>query len=164
MTDTTVTAAAPTATPTFFTTLSADFQWFEEDVIELIQNIGAGAEVLTTDITSALSWLGSHIGDIAATITAVQSSVASLSAAGVTIPTALTSGIAAINSAVTGVNEALSNQAVTAGAGSALSIGYQAVKTLQITAASAAQVAASIQATTAPTTVAPATASPAAAG
>lgn len=161
MTDTTVTTAAPStvATPTSFTAkLSADFTWLESDVVSLIQNIGAGLEVVADDITGGLTWLGSHLGVISGTIQAVQVAEASLNSAGVPLPSVLVNGINAINNAVTGVNEALTNQAVAANGGQALTLGYQAAKTLQIAAASAAAVASGITASlTAPVaTVTPA--------
>lgn len=158
----TPTSAAAAANPvnTFFATISADFQWLEADVISVIQNIGADIEVAAEDITGALTWLGTHIGDIATTVAAVQSSVVALNAAGVPIPAALTAGIADMNNAVTGVNDALTNQAVATGAGKALTDGYQATKTLQVAAATAAGLAAAIQAATVPA----AAANPAAAG
>jgi hypothetical protein len=155
-TDTTPTAAAtaPTVALTgldaFFASLKADWQVLEADVISVIQNIGADVEVAAEDITYCLSWLGSHIGDIATTVTAVQSSVAALTAVGVPIPASLSAGISQINQAVAGVNEALGNQAVTANPGGALSAGYNATKALQVAAASAAAIAATIQAATAP--------------
>jgi hypothetical protein len=161
MTDTTKTAAAPAAaTPainTFFANLAADWQFVEEDAIAIIQNIGAGVEVLAADIAQGLGWLGSHIGQVAATVTAVQASVNSLTAAGVPIPISLVNGLNSINQAVAGVNEALNNQAVSTDASTALQKGYSATKALQVAAASAAAIAAAVQAATAP-------AAPAAAG
>lgn len=147
-----MTAATTTTNPIdqFFAKVSQDFQIFEEDVILVIQNIGAGIEVAAEDIQQSLGWLGTHIGQISASVTAVQSTLTSLNAAGVAIPTSLTNGIAEMNSAVNGVNEALNNQAITANGGQALTVGYQATKTLQIAAAGAAAIAASIQAATAP--------------
>lgn len=151
MTDTTVTAAAPAvATNSVFATISSDFQWLEADVISMIQNIGAGIEVAAADIASGLGWLGSHIGQIATTVSAVQSSVIALNAAGIPIPAALTAGIADMNNAVAGVNAALTNQAIDASSGKALTEGYQATKALQIAAAGAAGLSAAIQAATAP--------------
>jgi hypothetical protein len=159
MTDTTVTTAAPAAgtaaTPvatinTFFAELSSDFQWLEEDVIAVIQNIGAGVDVAVNDVVSGLSWLGSHIGAISTGITAVQNSVTSLTALGLPIPPNLENGIAEINSAVSGVNDALNDTAVAANPSTALTAGYQAAKALQIAVASAAAISASIKAATAP--------------
>ena len=147
MTDTT----APTnAINTFFSSLKADWQVFEEDVISVIQNIGAGIEVAAEDLQYSLSWLGSHIGEIANTVTAVQNSANSLTAAGIILPPSLVSGISQINLAVAGVNSALNNQAVTADAATALKDGYSATKALQVAAASAASIAAAVQAATAP--------------
>ena len=147
MTDTT----APTnAINTFFSSLEADWQVFEEDVISVIQNIGAGIEVAAEDLQYSLSWLGSHIGEIANTVTAVQNSANSLTAAGIILPPSLVSGISQINQAVAGVNSALNNQAVTADAATALKDGYSATKALQVAAASAASIAAAVQAATAP--------------
>jgi hypothetical protein len=157
MTDTTQAApAAPTnAINTFFANLKTDFQILEEDVISVIQNIGAGIEVAAADITYCLSWLGNHLGQVATTMTAVQNSITTLQAAGVTIPQSLTNAVAQINAAAIGVNEALNNQAVDANPSKALSTGYQATKILQIAAASGASIAAAIQATVAPTPAAP---------
>ena len=152
MTDTTATppVAATSTIDTFFSSLKADWQVFEEDVIAVIQNIGAGIEVAAEDLQYSLSWLGSHIGDIAATVTAVQNSANSLTAAGVILPPSLVSGISQINQAVAGVNSALNNQAVTSDAATALKDGYSATKALQVAAASAASIAAAVQAATAP--------------
>lgn len=151
MTDTTVTT--PTATTDFL-------QWLEGDVIAIVQKIEAGFEVFAEDLTGALTWLGGHIGEIATTVTAVQSVETSLNAAGIPIPTSLANGITAINNAVTGVNEALSNQAVAANPSQALQVGYQATKALQIAAAGAAQIASNIAATPATAAASPAPAAP----
>lgn len=134
---TTSTVTTPAAT-------TSVLQWLEGDVIALIQDVEAGVEVIAEDLTGGLSWLGSHIGEIATTITAVQGVETQLNAAGIPIPSALASGISAINSAVTGVNAALTGQAIASNAGQALSVGYQATKALQIAAAGAAQIAATL--------------------
>jgi hypothetical protein len=148
MTDTTVTAAAPaspiSAIDTFFTNIKNDWQVFEGDVIAVCQNIEAGIVVAAEDLTYSLSWLGSHIGQIAQTVSAVQASVSALSAAGVPIPASLAAGIAQVNDAVAGVNAALNNQAVAADASTALTDGYKATKALQVAAASAAGLAAAV--------------------
>jgi hypothetical protein len=159
MTDTTTTAAAaaPTAAApvsalnAFFASLKADWEVLEQDVISVIQNIGADVEVAAEDLTYCLSWLGSHIGQVAQTVQAVQSSVTALSAAGVPIPASLASGITQLNDAVAGVN-----QAVAANASTALTDGYDATKTLQSVAAQVAVIAASVSAVTAPPTATPA--------
>ena len=155
MTDTTQAAATPAPAPanalaTFFSHITADWQIFEGDVISVCQNIEAGVEVLAEDLQYCLSWLGSHIGEVAQTVQAVQGSVNALSAAGIAIPPALTSGVQALNDAVAGVNAALSNDAVAANASTALTDGYKATKALQVAAASAAGLAAAIQSTVAP--------------
>lgn len=161
-TTTVATASAPVSTiDTFFANLKADWQVVEQDVISVVQNIGAGIEVAAEDLTYCLSWLGSHIGQVAQTVTAVQSSVTALSAAGIPIPASLASGITQLNDAVAGVNTALSNQAVSTNASSALSAGYNATKSLQAVAAQVAVIAASVNAVTSPTVAAP-TATPAA--
>ena len=152
---TTATAAAPSsALNSFFASLKADWQVVEEDVISVIQNLGAGIEVAAEDLTYCLSWLGSHIGQVAQTVSAVQSSVTALSAAGIPIPATLATGITQLNDAVAGVNTALSNQAVAANASTALTDGYNATKSLQAVAAQVAVIAASINAVTAPATAA----------
>jgi hypothetical protein len=155
MSDTSTAPAAPAAATnsinTFFAHLAADWQIVEEDVIAVIQNIGADVEVAANDIAQSLGWLGSHIGQIATTVTAVQASVNSLTAAGVPIPISLVNGLNSMNQAVAGVNEALNNQAVSTNASAALTTGYNATKALQVAAASAASIAATIQAATAPT-------------
>ena len=166
MTDTTVAAAAP-ATPanaidTFFASLKADWQVVEGDVIALCQNIEAGIEVAAEDLTYCLSWLGSHIGDVAQTVAAVQGSVTTLTAAGIAIPASLTTGIQAVNDAVAGVNAALNNQAVAASASTALSDGYKATKALQVAAAGAASLAAAVASGLAPAAAAAAAPAPAA--
>lgn len=160
MTDTTVAAASPSAIDTFFANLKADWQVVEGDVIALCQNIEAGIEVAAEDLTYCLSWLGTHIDQVAQTVAAVQDSVSALSAAGVPIPAALATGIAQVNDAVAGVNAALSNEAVASNASTALSDGYKATKALQVAAASAASVAAAVSAGLAPA-VAATTAAPA---
>lgn len=160
-TDTTTTAApATSALDTFFASLKADWQVVEADVISVMQNIGAGIEVAAEDLTYCLSWLGSHIGQVAQTVAAVQSSVTALTAAGIPIPAALSSGITQLNDAVAGVNSALSNQAVSSSASTALSDGYNATKALQVVAAQVAMVAASVQGVTTPTTAISGTATP----
>ena len=149
----TATAAAPAASNpinTFFAHLAADWQLVEEDVIAVVQNIGAEVEVAAEDVSQCLGWLGSHIGQVAATVTAVQASVNSLTAAGVPIPVSLVNGLNSMNQAVAGVNEALNNQAVSSDASTALKNGYSATKALQVAAASAASIAAAVQAATAP--------------
>lgn len=153
MSDTTTAAAVPAAATinTFFAHLAADWQLLEEDVISVIQNIGAGIEVVAEDIAQSLGWLGTHIGQVAATVTAVQASVNSLTAAGVPIPISLVNGLNSMNQAVAGVNAALNNQAVSTDASTALKNGYSATKALQVAAASAAAIAAAVQAATAPT-------------
>ena len=156
MSDTT--QAAPTAVnpiDAFFANIKNDWQIFEQDVIAVIQNIGAGIEVAAEDLQYCLSWLGSHIGQVAATVNAVQSSVTALNAAGVVIPSSLQNGIAEMNQAVAGVNAALNNQAVASNVPTALTQGYSATKALQVAAASAAAIAATVQAVTTP--AAPAT-------
>ena len=134
---TTSTVTTPAAT-------TSVLQWLEGDVIALIQDFRAGAQVIVADLTSGLSWLGSHIGEIAMGITAVQGIETQFNAAGIPIPSALANGISAINSAVTGVNAALTGQAIASNAGQALSDGYQATKALQIAVAGAAQIAATL--------------------
>ena len=168
MTDTTqatasaATAAAPVAAvsaiDTFFANLKADWQVVEGDVIALCQNIEAGIVVAAEDLTYCLSWLGSHIGEVAQTVAAVQGSVTMLTAAGVKIPASLTAGIAQVNDAVAGVNAALSNQAVSANASAALTDGYAATKALQVAAAGAASIAAAVSAGLAPAVAATAAA------
>jgi hypothetical protein len=167
MSSTDTTAAAPAAAPAaatnainaFFTHLGADWQILEEDVIVVIQNIGAGIAVAANDIAQGLGWLGSHIGQVATTVTAVQASVNSLTAAGVPIPVSLVNGLASMNQAVAGVNEALNNDAVATDASTALKNDYSATKALQVAAASAASIAAAVQAATVPATPAASTAS-----
>ena len=154
MTDVTQ-AAAPAATPTnaldaFFANIKADWQVFEGDVISVCQKIEAGIEVAAEDLTYSLSWLGTHIGQVAQTVTAVQGSVTALSAAGIPIPASLAKGIAQVNDAVAGVNSALNSQAVAADASTALTDGYKATKALQVAAATAAGLAAAVQSATAP--------------
>ena len=155
-------ATTPTAAPaannpinTFFAHLAADWQIVEEDVIAVIQNLGAEVQVAADDIAQCLGWLGTHIGQVATTVTAVQASVNALTAAGVPIPISLVNGLNSMNQAVAGVNEALNNQVVSTNASAALKAGYNATKTLQVAAASAAAIAATVQATTAPPTTAP---------
>jgi len=86
---TTVAAPATSSIDTFFANLKADWQVVEMDVISVIQNIGAGIEVAAEDLTYCLSWLGSHIGQVAQTVQAVQASVTALTAAGIPIPAAI---------------------------------------------------------------------------
>lgn len=163
MTD--ITQAAPAAVnaiDTFFAHLKADWQVVEQDVISVIQNLGAGIEVAAEDLTYCLSWLGTHIGQVAQTVQAVQASVTALSSAGIAIPASLSTGITQLNDAVAGVNTALSNQAVVAGASTALINGYNATKSLQAVAAQVAVIAASVNAITAPTATAATPAAPAA--
>ena len=148
---TTTPASAVNPIDSFFASLKADWQVLEAEVISVIQNLGAGLEVAAEDIAYCLSWLGSHIGQIAKTVTAVQSSVVALTAAGVPIPASLANGIAQMNQAIAGVNQALNNQVVSANASSALTTGYNATKALQVAAASAAAIAATVQAATSPT-------------
>ncbi len=138
------------AIDTFFANIKAEWQVFESDVISVIQNISAGVEVAAADLQYSLSWLGSHIGQIAQTVSAVQSSVNAISAAGVPIPDELTKGIATMNDAVAGVNAALNNEAVSASASTALTDGFQAAKALQAAAATASAIAATVQAATKP--------------
>lgn len=157
MTDTTQAAApAPAAQPnaidTFFATLKSDIQVFEQDVISLCQNIGAGIEVAAEDISWGLSWLGGHIGQVSQTLTAVQSSLTAINAAGVAIPASLLNSVAQMNQAAAGVTAALNNQTLSADASKALTTGYQATKALQVAAASAAAIAASVQVTSTPAT------------
>src|ERR1700743_1400236 len=99
MTDTTTTTTASNPINTFFANLAADWQIVEEDVIAVVQNIGAGVEVAANDLSQCLGWLGAHIGQIATTVTAVQASVNSLTAAGVAIPPSLVNGLASMNQA-----------------------------------------------------------------
>ena len=160
MTDTTQAAGTPAATNAidkFFANLKADWQVVEGDVIALCQNIEAGIEVAAEDLTYCLSWLGNHIGEVAQTVSAVQGSVNALSAAGVPIPPALTTGIQQLNDAVAGVNAAMNNQTVGADASAALTDGYKATKALQVAAASAASIAATVSAGLAPAVAAAAT-------
>lgn len=161
-TDTTATPPATSTIDTFFANLKADWQVVEMDVISVIQNIGAGIEVAAEDLTYCLSWLGSHIGQVAQTVQAVQSSVTALSAAGIPIPASLTAGITQLNDAVAGVNTALSNQAVAAGSSAALTSGYNATKVLQSVAANVAVIAAGVQGVTVPAATLSATPAPAA--
>lgn len=147
MTDTTTSIATPT---------TSFLQWLEGDVIAIVQDIEAGFEVAAADITGALTWLGSHIDDIASTVVAVQGVETQLTAAGIQIPPSLANGITAINNAVNGVNAALTGNALTTDATQAVKLGYQAAKTLQIAAAGAAQIAAGIKATATTAPVAPA--------
>ena len=152
--------AAPNAINSFFASIKNDWQVFEGDVIAVCQNIEADVQVAAADITYSLSWLGSHIGQVAQTVAAVQGSVTALSAAGIQIPASLAAGIQDVNDAVAGVNAALNNQAVAADASTALTDGYKATKALQVAAASAAGLAAAVSSTAAPVTAtAPATGS-----
>lgn len=157
------TASAPAplnAIDTFFANIKAEWQVFEGDVIAVCQNIEAGIEVAAEDLQYSLSWLGSHIGQVAQTVSAVQGSVTALSAAGIPVPAALNTGISALNDAVAGVNAALNSQAVAANASTALTDGYKATKALQIAAASAAGLAAAVSSTLAPTAAPPAASPP----
>ena len=149
MTDPTVTPPL-NAIDTFFANIKAEWQVFEGDVIAVCQNIEAGIEVAVEDLQYSLSWLGSHIGQVAQTVSAVQGSVTALGVAGIPIPAALTKGVSDLNDAVAGVNAALNNQAVAADASAALTGGYKATKALQIAAATAAGLAAAVQSTAAP--------------
>ena len=154
-TATTVVVASPTtAIDTFFAKIKSEFQILEEDVILVCQNIGAGILVAAEDIQQSLGWLGSHIGQISGTINAVQASVLSLNAAGVAIPPTLMNAITQMTQATAGVSAALTGQAIQSDAGSALTTGYNATKSLQVAAATAASIAATIQAATAPAPVA----------
>ena len=161
-TTTTATQAAPapaastspiSAIDTFFSNIKNDWQMLEGDVIAVCQNIEADIQVAAADLTYSLSWLGSHIGQIAQTVTAVQGSVSMLSAAGIPIPASLATGIAEVNDAVAGVNAALNSQAVAANASTALTAGYKATKALQVVAAQAAGLAAAVQSTAAPVAI-----------
>lgn len=152
-----------TTTVTTPASVTSFLQWLEGDVIAVVQDIEAGFEVAAEDITGALTWLGSHINDIASTVAAVQGVETQLNAAGIQIPASLANGITAINNAVSGVNAALTNNAIASNAPQSVQLGYQAAKTLQIAAAGAAQIAAGIAATTATAATAPvAAAAPAA--
>jgi hypothetical protein len=144
MTDTTMPIPAVNPIDAFFANIKHDWQVFEGDVIAVCQNIEAGIEVAAEDLTYSLSWLGSHIGQVAQTVSAVQNSVNALSAAGVPIPAELSNGITQLNEAVAGVNSALNNQAVAANASTSLTEGYKATKALQVAAASAAGLAAAV--------------------
>jgi len=160
MTDTTqATASAAPATTNaidaFFANIKAEWQVFEGDVIAVCQNIEAGIEVAAEDLQYSLSWLGTHIGQVAQTVSAVQGSVNALSSAGIAIPPELSKGIQAVNDAVAGVNTALNNDAVSNNASTALTDGYKATKALQVAAAGAASLAAAIQATLPPPAPAP---------
>jgi hypothetical protein len=152
MTDTTQAASpAPTnALDAFFANIKHDWQVFEGDVISVCQKIEAGIEVAAEDLQYSLSWLGTHIGQVAQTVSAVQGSVNALSAAGITVPDSLTKGIQQVNDAVAGVNAALNAQAVASDASTALTDGYKATKALQVAAATAAGLAAAVQSATAP--------------
>jgi hypothetical protein len=161
MTDTTVTTAAPAATPAataginaFFAKLEANFQWLEEDVVAVCQNIEAGIEVAADDLTAGLTWLGTHIGGFVTTLNAVTNSVNGLNAAGIPIPPGLENGLAEVNSAMQGVDDALNDTAVAANPSTALTAGYQAAKALQVAASSALAIAASVKGATAPTAAA----------
>lgn len=161
MTDTTTTSTAPAAAPTaapaatsaidaFFANIKKDWQIFEGDVIAVCQNLEADVEVAAEDITYSLSWLGSHIGEVAQTVSAVQGSVSQLSADGVPIPPALAQGLSGLNDAIAGVNAALNNQAVASDASTALTDGYKATKALQVAAGVAAGLAAAVKSAAAP--------------
>ena len=161
MTDTTQIAPAVNAIDRFFANIKAEWQVFEGDVIAVCQNIEADIDVAAEDLQYSLSWLGTHIGQVAQTVSAVQGSVTALTAAGIPIPSQLNTGINALNDAVAGVNAALNNKAVASDASTALTDGYKATKALQIAAASAAGLAAAVSSTLAPT-AAPAATPPAA--
>lgn len=158
MTDTTVTPAAPESfqqkVNDFFAHLKSDVQWFEADVIEICQNIYAGAEIALEDLQGALGFLGAHIGDVAKTVTAVQVGFTALQASGAPIPPALTSGLAAIEDATAGVQSALNNQAVQSNPSKAMTEGYNATKILQQVAAQAANILANLPSTQVPTAAA----------
>lgn len=154
MTDTTTTAAPESFQQKindFFAHLQSDVQWLEADVIAICQNIYAGAEIALEDLQGALGFLGSHIGQVATTVTAVQTGFSALQASGAQIPAALTSGLNAIVQATSGVQQALSNEAVQANPSKAMTDGYNATKILQQVAASAANVLATLPSTTTPT-------------
>lgn len=136
----------------FFAHLKADVQWVEADLIELCQNIYAGAEVALEDLQGALGFLGTHISDVAGTVTAVQTGFSALQAAGAPIPAALTSGLNAIAEATAGVQAALNNQAVQANPSKAMTDGYDATKVLQQVAAQTANILKSLPSTTTPST------------
>lgn len=158
MSTATAVAAPASANPidALFATVKNVLQVVEADVISLVQNIEAGAEVAAEDLQWAFSWLGGHIGQINETITAVQTSVQALNAAGIKIPGTLTSAIGQLNSAAAGVTAALNDQALTANPSSAMSAGYTATKALSVAASTAASIAAMVQATTAPPVAQPA--------
>ena len=135
----------------FFAHLKADVEWLEADIISICQNIEAGAEIALEDLQGALGFLGSHIGQIATTVTAVQTGFSVLQASGAPVPAALTSGLSAIEEATAGVQAALNNQAVQANPSKAMTEGYNATKVLQQVAAQAANVLATLPSTTTPT-------------
>jgi len=154
MTDTTVTPAAPESFQEkindFFAHLKSDVQWLEADVIAICQNIYAGAEIALEDLQGALGFLGTHIGEVATTVTAVQTGFSALQASGAPIPAALTSGLNAIAEATAGVQAALNNEAVKNNPSKAMTDGYDATKILQQVAAQTANVLKSLPSTTPP--------------
>lgn len=147
---TTTQSSPPNALDLFFANIKHDWQVFEGDVIAVCQKIEAGIEVAAEDLQYSLSWLGTHIGQVAQTVSAVQGSVTALSEAGIEIPDSLKNGIQEVNDAVAGVNAALNAQAVTADASTALTDGYKATKALQVAAAAAAGLAAAVSSANAP--------------
>lgn len=155
MTDTTAAPAAPESFQQkindFFAHLQSDVQWLEADVIQICQNIYAGAEIALEDLQGALGFLGTHIGEVAKTVTAVQTGFTVLQASGAPIPAALTTGLSAIEEATAGVQAALNNEAVQANPSKAMTDGYDATKVLQQVAAQAANVLKSLPSTTTPT-------------
>ena len=135
----------------FFAHLKSDVQWLEADVIAICQNIYAGAEIALEDLQGALGFLGTHIGEVATTVTAVQTGFTALQLSGAPIPAALTSGLNAIAEATAGVQAALNNQAVKNNPSKAMTDGYDATKILQQVAAQTANVLKSLPSTTPPT-------------
>lgn len=147
---TTTSASFGTAVSNFFTGFGNEVQILESDVLGFVQKIGAGLEVVAEDLQQGLSWLGSHIGLISETVTAINTSVSEAEASGVPIPPAMTTGLAELQNAMTGVTQALNSQTMTSNPSAALSNGYYAAKALMVAAGSAATVAGTLKQLTAP--------------
>lgn len=108
--------------------IEAIWQKDETWVLNFIQQAKAGFTVLENDLKSFWTWLAAHAGEISQDAQAVTAAVSTLKAAGMPVPTQVASAVHAMNSAVAGLNAAVTSAASGASAVQVVVDGYTAAK------------------------------------
>ena len=102
--------------------------------------IAAKADFISveSELASFWTWLAAHAGEISQDAQAVTGTLATLQAAGLVIPSVVTTAVAAMNTAVSGLNAAVTSAAAGAAPVNVVVAAYTAAKQAEIAHAQAA--------------------------